>query len=365
MTPLQSLIACGSKVWLDSVDPDEIAFNRQQGITGATSNPLIVAELIGTGRFDAELQELLRHHTDDAAVAWEMTDRLVSRAQEVFLPVWRQTGGDDGWVSFELDPLLEDPEQPLSLEQKKERYIAEGLRWSKDRGNRLIKVPATPGGLAALEELVAAGVSVNVTLLFTERQYLQAREACWRGLRRSPAAARIKTVYSIFVSRIDVYTERHCPQLPPQARGQVGIVNAKLIWQKNRAFWADKAVKLRQEIVFASTGVKTANEPPWKYAAAFAGGDIQTNPPATNRAIHESGRIFHRAIEELPPPEVLDAIRQHVDMTHLEETLMREGIAKFAQPHKNLLQLIAHKRKELLPAPDLPAPDRRVATSST
>jgi transaldolase len=347
MNPLQSLVACGTQLWLDSVDPEEIAFNRAQGATGATSNPIIIADLIRSGRFDDVLVRWLREEKDDAAVAWRMTDYLVRQAQQVFEPVWEATEGDDGWVSLEVDPLIEDPAQGLSVEQRRQRYIQECCRWSNGHTNRLIKIPATQAGLAALEEVVAAGISVNVTLLFTERQYTQARDACWRGLQRCPQAVHVKTVYSIFVSRIDVYTEKHCPQLSPVAQGQVGIVNAKLLWRKNKAFWADKGCKLRQQIVFASTGVKKPQEPPWKYVEALAGDDIQTNPPATNCAVYDSGLSFRRRVDEWPPSEVLHEIAEHVDPDHMEKVLMTEGIAKFADPHKELLQLIAHKRATL------------------
>src|SRR4051794_33361656 len=106
MTPLQSLVAAGTKLWLDSVDPDEIARNRALGATGATSNPIIISDLLKTGRFDADIQALAKKDLDDEAIAWAMTDKLVKAAQEVFLPVWEKTRGNDGWVSFELDPLL-------------------------------------------------------------------------------------------------------------------------------------------------------------------------------------------------------------------------------------------------------------------
>src|SRR5207245_7885138 len=136
--------------------------------------------------------------------------------------------------------------------------------------------------LGALEELIAAGVNVNVTLTFTERQYIAARDAQWRGARRRKSLDRFKSVYSIFVSRVDVYTEKHVPQLSPQAQGQVGIVNAKRIWQMNQRFWADKKLPLKQEMIFASTGTKKKEDPPWKYVESFAGSDIETNPPKTN-----------------------------------------------------------------------------------
>src|SRR6185503_10960006 len=105
MTPLQSLVACGTKLWLDSVDPVEIATNRANGATGATSNPIIIADLIQTGRFDDDIKKFLADGLDDEALAWALTDKLVKQAQAVFEPVWRETQGDDGWVSFELDPL--------------------------------------------------------------------------------------------------------------------------------------------------------------------------------------------------------------------------------------------------------------------
>src|SRR5437868_4933865 len=108
MTPLQSLVAAGTKLWLDSVDPVEIATNRANGATGATSNPIIISDLIKTGRFDDDLKRFLATGKDDDAIAWAVTDQLVTAAQKVFEPVWRETRGNDGWVSFELDPLLED-----------------------------------------------------------------------------------------------------------------------------------------------------------------------------------------------------------------------------------------------------------------
>jgi transaldolase len=347
MTPLQSLVAAGTKLWLDSVDPDEIARNRSLGATGATSNPIIISDLLNTGRFDADLATLAAAGHDDESIAWAMTDKLVLQAQVVFEPVWADTAGDDGWVSFELDPLLEDPERGLSAEDKAAQYVELGKRWAAGNTNRMIKVPATDGGLMALEELVAAGVCVNVTLIFSERQYLAARDACWRGIQRLGDRSRVKTVYSIFVSRLDVYTEKHVPDLSPAAQGQVGIVNAKRIWRLNRDFWAGKGLPLNQEMIFASTGTKKKTDSPVKYVAAFAGSDIETNPPATNEAVAKSGVTFKREVDQLPTKEVLDEIDQKVDIAKLERVLMEEGVAKFADPQKALLKLIAEKRKAL------------------
>lgn len=350
-SPLESLVATGTKLWLDSVDPDLVKTNKQLGATGATSNPVIISGLIQTGRFDGELQELMEQGHDDEAVAWQMTDRLVRQAQKEFAEINAQTGGDNGYVSFELDPLLEDVDCPLSEEERTAKYIELGQQWAEGHTNRMMKVPATAAGLAALEELAAAGITLNVTLLFTQRQYHIARDAIWRGAQRRKSLDHFKSVYSIFISRIDVYTKKHIPELSAEAQGQVGIVNAKRLWQENTNFWQDKNLPLRQEFIFASTGVKDPNDPPDKYVSALAGADIQTNPPETNAAIQEmEGKTFTRTVDQLPPQSVLDEIDQKVDFEKLETVLMEEGLKKFADPQKALLDLIAKKRQELQPA---------------
>jgi transaldolase len=346
-SPLQSLIATGTKLWLDSVDPDEVARNRTLGATGATSNPIIIADIIKAGRYDQELAKLLNQGLSDEDIAWQLTDLLVRKAQDVFRPVWEQTKGNDGYVSFELDPLLEDPERNMPQAERTRRYVELGKKWAAGHKNRMIKVPNTAAGLAALEDLVAAGITVNVTLTFTPRQYTLAREATWRGAQRRKSQDQFKSVYSIFVSRVDVYTAKHVSDLSPQAQGLVGIVNAKRIWQMNQRFWADKRLPLQQEIIFASTGRKLPTDPPWKYVDAFAGSDIETNPPETNKEVQESGRTFTRQVDRLPPAEVLAEIEKKVNLQHMEDVLMAEGIKKFADPQKALLALIADKRKQL------------------
>ena len=348
-SPLRSLIATGTKIWLDSIDPDLVVKNRAFGATGATSNPIIISDLIKTGRFDRKLEQLIEQKFSDEQIAWHLTDELVSEAQSVFRPVWEQTHGNDGYVSFELDPLLEDPQLGPPHAERVARYIELGKNWSRGHVNRMIKVPATPAGIDALEELAAAGITLNVTLMFTQRQYRAARNAIWRG-ERNKDHGRFKSVYSIFVSRVDVYTEQHVPQLSAAAQGQVGIVGAKRIWAENHQFWRDKKLPLDQELIFASTGTKKPSDPPWKYVEAFAGSDIETNPPATNDAVEASGRTFTRQVDKLPPAEVLAEIDREVNVEHLEATLMSEGLKKFADPQKALLALIAKKRTALAAA---------------
>lgn len=344
---LRSLIETGTKLWLDSVDPAEVRKNAAIGATGATSNPIIIADIIKTGQCDRLIQQLIAEGLDDEAIAWQLTDRLVSDAQQVFRPVWERTRGNDGYVSFELDPLLEDPQLAPPHAERVRRYVELGIRWGQNRENRLIKVPATPAGLEALTELAAAGVNLNVTLIFSERQYRTARENVWRGAQRRRSLDQFKSVYSIFVSRVDIYTEKHVPQLSAAAQGQVGIVNAKRLWRLNQEWWRDKGCPLQQEIIFASTGTKKPSDPPDKYVEALAGSDIQTNPPATNDAVERLQKRYSRQVDRLPPAAVLEEIDRLVDPVRLETTLMEEGIAKFADPHKALLKLIASKRAAL------------------
>ena len=342
-TGLRSLVETGTKLWLDSIDPELIPPNMEAGATGATSNPLIVADLIKTGRFDDLIRERAEAGDDDETIAWYMTDHLVASAQEAFKPIHEKSTGNDGYVSFELDPLLEDPDCPLSLEEKIARYVELGKKWNAGHSNRMIKVPATEAGLGALEELAAAGITLNVTLIVSERQYITEHDNVWRGAQRRDSLDGFKSVYSIFMSRIDVYTMKNLDQLSA-AQGEVGIINSKKIWAENERFWADKGLALDQEIIFASTGTKLPEDPKDKYISAVAGSGIQTNPPSTNDAIEEIGRSYTRTVDSPDDPAQVAEIESILDMDTMETTLLTEGTAKFADPHKSLIATIAEKR---------------------
>jgi transaldolase len=212
----------------------------------------------------------------------------------------------------------------------------------------MIKVPATDAGLECLETLAAEGVTINVTLCFTERQYKISRDAIWRGVqRRKDGLKQFKSVYSIFVSRVDVYTEKQVPNLKKPAQGLVGIVNAKRMWRMNQDFWADKKLPLQQEIIFASTGKKLEWQSDDYYVEALAGSDIQTNPPATNDWVDSHDKPYARQVDKLPPKDVLDEIDRKVDVAKMEKVLMDEGTKKFADPQKALEKQIGEKRAVL------------------
>ncbi|MEM9253605.1 MAG: transaldolase family protein, partial [Planctomycetota bacterium] len=325
MTPLESLVSTGTKLWLDSVDPVEVDKNLKYGATGATSNPIIIAGILATGDHDAKLSELLDAGHDDTAIAWAMTDYLVANAQKSFHPVWQKTACNDGWVSFELDPLLEDVELGPAHADRVAAYIKQGKEANEGHDNRMIKVPATPAGLDALEELAAHGITLNVTLIFSDEQYHAAREAVWRGRQRFGQLDTFKSVYSIFVSRVDAYTDKHYTSLSDDAQGEVGLLNTKRIWHDNQAWWADKGLKLDQEIIFASTGAKLDWQPADYYPARLAGSDIQTNPPATNDAIQELGKSYAKTVGDLPSQAIQDDVDAKVDQAKMTADLMEEG----------------------------------------
>ena len=231
ITPLQSLVATGTKLWLDSVDPDETVTNRQYGATGATSNPIIIADIIKTSRFDARNRCSRRDGLNDHDIAWRLDDQLVRQAQEVFLPAWEQSKGDDGYVSFELDPLLEDTAVSISAKDRTAKYIDLGKKWSRGHKNRMIKVPATPNGLAALEDLCAAGVTLNITLVFSDDQYRATRDAMWRGAQKRPSLENFKSVYTASSSAGSMSTRRKCRRLW-RREDMISVVNAKHIWRE-------------------------------------------------------------------------------------------------------------------------------------
>ena len=185
MSSLRSLVSTGTKVWLDSVHPELVKKSRDYGASGATSNPIIVADIIKSGLFDDKIKKMKAENKSAHDIAWELTDKLVSDAEKVFADVYKDTKANNGFVSFELDPLLEDLDNPMSTSERAAEYVRLGTFWAKNHPNRLIKVPATKAGIAALEELAANGVNINVTLIFSERQYFAARDAVWRELKET------------------------------------------------------------------------------------------------------------------------------------------------------------------------------------
>ena len=333
---LKSLIATGTKVWLDSIDPPLVKKNRAAGATGATSNPIIVADIIKAGAFNDNIAEAVGKGEPDEQIAWGLTDHLVKEAQAAFLPVWEETTGNNGYVSFELDPLLEDKAKPTPTDVGSKKYIELGKKWAAGHKNRMIKVPATAAGLGALEELAAAGITLNVTLIFSMRQYKLARDAVWKGAqRRKDGPKDLKSVYSIFVSRVDVYTEKHVPELSPEAQGQVGIVNAKRLWQENQRFWSGQGPAAAAGDDFRQHGDEEEgrSDPKDKYVARlWPAATFRRIPPATNDAVEKLNHDYTRQVDKMPPKPVLDDIDAKVDQAEDGEHADGRGNVEVRRP---------------------------------
>ena len=180
------------------------------------------------------------------------------------------------------------------------------------------------------------------------RQYLAARDAIWRGAGRGTPGRLQECLQHFRLPAGRLHGEGRAAAFAGGA-GHGGYSQCQADLGRESHFWSGQPTPLQQEIVFASTGTKKPGDKPWKYVEAFAGSDIQTNPPATNEAVRQSGLSFTRQVDKLPPREVVEEIDRLVNMERLEATLMSEGIAKFATPQKSLLALVAEKRLAMTP----------------
>jgi transaldolase len=355
MSALNQLARTGTKIYLDSIAPHLVQRYLDEGAEGATSNPSIIAALVASGNYDDVLADLLLQSPDDRDVAWSFADFLAVEAEQEFMTIWENSEYNEGWVSFEVDPMIESDEYGMTIDERVEAYVAQSHR-ARDAGspNRMIKIPATRAGLLALTPLAAAGIPLNVTLIFTPNQYELARAAVAEGLERNPNPRDFKSVYSVFVSRIEQYAKVHLPYMSDEATSRLPIANAKQIWLMNQDFWSKHPQRLDQEIVFASTGTKDPADRKWKYVAALAGADIQTIPPDTLAAIEEASPSFRRKIDEPENDEIIDEIERTLDLSHMHKTLLREGMDKFIEAQRNLEAMIAKLRSDSNPTKLLP-----------
>jgi transaldolase len=338
MSALNQLARTGTKIYLDSIAPHLVRKYLDEGAEGATSNPSIIAA-----------------SPDDRDVAWSFADFLAVEAEQEFMTIWENSEYNEGWVSFEVDPMIESDDYDMTIDERVEAYVDQSNR-ARETGspNRMIKIPATQAGLLALTPLAAAGIPLNVTLIFTPNQYAMARTAISKGLEQNSNPRDFKSVYSVFVSRVDQYAKVHLPYLSEETASRLAIANAKQIWLMNQDFWSTHPQRLDQEIVFASTGTKNPADRKWKYVAALAGSDIQTIPPETLATIEEASPSFRRAIDEPENEEVIEEIERTLDISHMHRTLLREGMEKFIAAQRDLEESIARLRSNNNPTKLLP-----------
>jgi transaldolase len=354
---LQRLRHAGVSIWLDTLSRDLLDSGRfaslvdECSVSGATSNPTIFAKAVDeSDRYDAQLRSLASAGVADTRelfLAAALDD--VRRAAAMLRYVHESSAGSDGYVSFECTPdIADDAEATVEQALDLWRRLA--------TPNVLIKVPATRAGVSAIEELTAAGVSVNVTLLFSVERYGEVIDAYLRGLERRVAAglpvAAIASVASFFVSRIDAKADAALAADSP-LRGRVAIANAQLAYALHRArFAGERWEALRsagatvQRPLWASTGTKDPSYSDVLYVERLiAPGVVNTMPERTLHAFADHGKVEATLGSGLDEATAVlsSAATQGVDLDTIASDLEREGVQAFCDSYRHLLACIEAK----------------------
>jgi transaldolase/glucose-6-phosphate isomerase len=357
---LAKLTAAGVSVWLDQIrrsliESGELARLRDEcSLRGETSNPAIFEKaILGADEYDEFIGKLAGEGKGAVEIYLEIAIRDVQDACDVLRPVWEQAGGADGFVSLEVEPsLAHDTEK--TLEQAREL-------WKRvDRPNVMIKIPGTEEGVSAIEDAIADGINVNVTLLFKVESYEAIAEAYVRGMERRLEAGQsldVHSVASFFVSRVDSEVDKRLAKLGREdLRGQAAIANAQAAYQSfKEIFHGERYAKLReagapvQRPLWASTGVKDPAYPDTKYVDGLVAPEtVNTMPMDTLLAVAERSEIDPGSADRDPAP-VLDALAEAgIDMTDVTDTLLREGIEKFVEPFDKLIAGVESIREAVL-----------------
>lgn len=366
--------SCGQSIWMDFIVRSLITSGKLQrlvddGIVGMTSNPTIFAKAIGdTQEYDSTVAELL--DLDAGEIYERLAIEDIRGAADVLRAVYDRTGGEDGYISLEVSPLLAyDTEGTLSEAKRLFAVV--------DRPNVMIKIPATQQGLPAIEEAIAAGVNVNVTLLFAVENYVQVAEAYVRGLTRRLDAgedvSRIASVASFFLSRIDTVVDNildsnirsgrarggfEHSQLNRNLMGKAAIANAKMAYVRfKEIFEGEPFARLRaagarvQRPLWASTSTKNPALPDTYYVDSLIGPHtVNTLPPATIEAFKTHGTVamtLEAGLDEVR--DVLDKLAEvGVQMDKVTQQLQSDGVESFASDFRRLMDAVEAKRQVML-----------------
>jgi transaldolase len=326
-------------------------YRDELSITGLTSNPTIFDHAIANSTsYDDAIRRKAREGKSGERLFIELALEDLTQAAELFRPVHQQTGGVDGWVSLEVSPLLAYDTASTLAEA---RALAERAA----RPNIFIKIPGTTEGVPAIEEAIAAGVPINVTLLFSPEQYRAAAEAYFRGIERRLAAGldpRVRSVASLFVSRWD---RAVAGRVPAPLQNRLGIAIARQTYRVYRELlassrWSGLAARgaLPQRLLWASTGTKDPKAPDVLYLEALAAPDtIITIPDATLLAFADHGKVGDVLPADGGDADAVVASfgQAGVDVAALGETLQRDGASAFVASWKDLMDRIATKAEAL------------------
>jgi transaldolase len=362
---LHEVDALGQAVWIDFLSRDlletgELA--RRMGddaITGVTSNPTIFQKAISQGdRYDGQLSELVEQETDPREIFIALAARDITAACDLLREVWDVGNGLRGYVSMEVDPTLAY-ENEATYEQ------AQRFHELIDRPNLYVKIPATKPGLPAIEDMIAAGKSINVTLIFSLQRHREVMEAYIRGLERLVAGGGdprpVSSVASFFVSRVDTEADKRLDAAGhPELKGKLAVANARLAYQNwkqifsgERWDYLESKGASKQWCLWASTSTKNPDYPDTLYVDKLIGPDtVDTMPEETIVAFQEHGTVQLTLEKGLTKARrLLDELAAAgVDYDDVTDTLEEEGVQKFADSFDELLDGIRAKQGQLVTA---------------
>ncbi len=360
MKATQMLHDLGQSLWLDNITRDLLdsgtlkRYIDELSVTGLTSNPTIFDHAIkNSTAYDASIRKKMNEGKSGQDLFFELALEDLTRAADLFRPIWDRTDGVDGWVSLEVSPLL-------AYDTARTLAAAKSLHARAGRPNFLIKIPGTKEGLPAIEEAIFAGVPINVTLLFSREHYVAAAEAFMRGIERRMAAGlkpEVGSVASLFISRWDAAVAAKVPEV---LRNQLGIAIAKRTYKACRSLlgsprWqrAYNAGARPQRLLWASTGTKDPHASDILYINALAAPfTVNTMPEGTLKALAEHGQLS----ASLPADggdceEVLARFaKAGVDVDALAAQLQDEGAKSFVKSWNELMAVIASKSADLAKA---------------
>jgi len=363
---LHRLADLGQSVWIDFLSRDmlrtgELArMMKEDAVVGVTSNPTIFQKAISAGNaYDDQLRAVLEEEQDPKEIFIRLASKDIEDGLDLLRPVWDEGDGRDGYVSFEVDPSLAyDTEGTIEEAQRLHDLI--------NRPNLFVKIPATEPGLPAIEEMIARGRPINVTLIFSLDRYSEVAEAYIRGLERLAAGggdpSHVSSVASFFVSRVDTETDRRLDEIGghDELKGKLAIANAKLAYERYKEIfagerWEALAAKgaTPQRCLWASTSTKNPAYRDVMYVEELIGPDtVNTMPKETIEAFQDHGEVaptLEQGIDEAK--RVFEQIKEAgVDYDDVTATLEREGVEKFAESFTELLEGIRSKSGELAAA---------------
>ena len=366
MNPLKALHEYGQSVWLDYIrrslmTSGELArLVEEDGLRGLTSNPTIFEKTIaGSNDYDDALNTLLAadRHADAGALYEALAVEDIRLAADTLQPLYRESEGADGFVSLEVSPHLAHDTGATVNEARR-------LWGTVDRPNLMIKVPATPAGIPAIETLIAEAINVNVTLMFSLSHYEAVAQAYLRGLERCSDPSRVASVASFFVSRVDTAVDRALEQIgTPEAKtlqGKIAIANAKRAYRRfHDIFHGEPFAGLRgrgarvQRVLWASTGTKNPERSDVLYVEELIGPDtVNTMPPATLNVFRDHGRLRSSLQEGLDEAEasLTQLAKLGIDLDGITEQLQQDGVAAFVHSFDELMAALDEKRRSLLSA---------------